>query len=589
MASASPSVWSPAEEKVGNSFIKALQPGGILERAALFRRPFNAVLVPRQCQLEALKLRSLLESRPDPAFTFDDSAIARAIVKARRDGKISGTSDAEEMALTMRIPHPDAKVREFLAYFIEHHLATFDSNGFAQTFTLLCGVRGALTEFLDAISISGSIDKIQIRDHIAPSSSSLTPHSLSPNFLNIFLLEAATVERMEIKMRLEVINESLRESQRTLAIKNSAPSDGTQDRTRGRGGRGEGGRRGRGRGIGKESALAEALPQSDNQHVTASASPAASATTVAAAATPVECTLPASDFADEVEMLQMMFQPEELTVGTEEADGGALITFRSVNSVEVAGADDGAAIVAPSADVSIEIRVPPRGYPDARRPMVRVTEAPNVTYSDQLERAVAARLDELDLGIPMLALLINAAQEEIAIVVEAVTAEAGRREAVRAADEAHQRAVEEELASMEMGAKKSQLVSPTFGIKILRGEIIHDRKSGFLAHLAKVGSIAEVEDVVRELAANRWLAASAHPTIYAYRFIDREGRLSQDAEDDGEDGASKKMLFLLEQCKVLGYVLVVTRWFGGILLGPDRFKRIMECSRQALQQHGVIE
>ncbi|RHY11448.1 hypothetical protein DYB25_001578 [Aphanomyces astaci] len=34
--------------------------------------------------------------------------------------------------------------------------------------------------------------------------------------------------------------------------------------------------------------------------------------------------------------------------------------------------------------------------------------------------------------------------------------------------------------------------------------------------------------------------------------------------------------------------VVVSRWYGGILLGPDRFKHIANCARQVLETHGFI-
>jgi len=35
-------------------------------------------------------------------------------------------------------------------------------------------------------------------------------------------------------------------------------------------------------------------------------------------------------------------------------------------------------------------------------------------------------------------------------------------------------------------------------------------------------------------------------------------------------------------------LVVVTRWYGGIHLGPDRFKHINNCTRNLLEAHGFI-
>lgn len=36
-------------------------------------------------------------------------------------------------------------------------------------------------------------------------------------------------------------------------------------------------------------------------------------------------------------------------------------------------------------------------------------------------------------------------------------------------------------------------------------------------------------------------------------------------------------------------LVVVTRWYGGIHLGPDRFKHINNCTRELLEAHGYIK
>ena len=216
--------WSPAEEKLGNSFIKALQPGGILERAALFRRPFNAVLVPRQCQLEALAIADLLETKPNPHYAFDESAppaSARAQLITDGDGLF-------DPSLVLRIAHEDAKCREFLALFLEHHLALFDAGGLSPAFSLACGIRGSLTEMLDKISISGRVEPIPIVGQMPPSAegshdldasssaSSLAPASTEADYLNIFFIEDTAMEAYDLKKYVSQMHAARRQRQQQL-------------------------------------------------------------------------------------------------------------------------------------------------------------------------------------------------------------------------------------------------------------------------------------------------------------------------------------------------------------------------------------
>ncbi|MBZ3891928.1 Protein IMPACT [Sciurus carolinensis] len=98
---------------------------------------------------------------------------------------------------------------------------------------------------------------------------------------------------------------------------------------------------------------------------------------------------------------------------------------------------------------------------------------------------------------------------------------------------------------------------------------ITDRRSTFQAHLAPVVCPKQVTlthfDVVL-------------PKIYCE---DKQTFL-QDCEDDGETAAGGRLLHLMEILNVRNVLVVVSRWYGGILLGPDRFKHINNCARNIL-------
>jgi putative IMPACT (imprinted ancient) family translation regulator len=52
--------------------------------------------------------------------------------------------------------------------------------------------------------------------------------------------------------------------------------------------------------------------------------------------------------------------------------------------------------------------------------------------------------------------------------------------------------------------------------------------------------------------------------------------------DDGESGAGAVILKMLERDGVPDRIVVVTRWYGGVHLGGDRFAHIVTCTRAAL-------
>ena len=77
--------------------------------------------------------------------------------------------------------------------------------------------------------------------------------------------------------------------------------------------------------------------------------------------------------------------------------------------------------------------------------------------------------------------------------------------------------------------------------------------------------------------------ARATHNVWAYRV----GNAS-DNDDDGETAAGGRMAELLAVCGVDGWLCVVTRHYGGIKLGPDRFRHFKNAARELLERVGAI-
>jgi Uncharacterized protein family UPF0029 len=60
--------------------------------------------------------------------------------------------------------------------------------------------------------------------------------------------------------------------------------------------------------------------------------------------------------------------------------------------------------------------------------------------------------------------------------------------------------------------------------------------------------------------------------------------LKHDNDDDGEDGAGSRLAHLLEMRKEVNILVLVSRWYGGIQLGPKRFVHINNVARDVLVQ-----
>jgi putative IMPACT (imprinted ancient) family translation regulator len=92
--------------------------------------------------------------------------------------------------------------------------------------------------------------------------------------------------------------------------------------------------------------------------------------------------------------------------------------------------------------------------------------------------------------------------------------------------------------------------------------------------------VGDVRAMMAELLSNRKIARATH-NILAYRIQGSEGlpEITQGCDNDGEAVAGSRMLHLLQNLQVTDVAVVVTRWYGGIQLGADRFKHINNATR----------
>ncbi len=129
---------------------------------------------------------------------------------------------------------------------------------------------------------------------------------------------------------------------------------------------------------------------------------------------------------------------------------------------------------------------------------------------------------------------------------------------------------------------------------IFRGHPYRPPKSGpaetLIAHVASVESMDHVNWVLAELLFNDKKVAKASHNMIAYRFWDaRRQCWVSDNDDDGEKGSGAKLAALLEMADVTNVIVVVSRWFGGIHLGPSRFKYFASVARDALEEAGFLK
>uniref|UniRef100_A0A6P7FCV0 Protein IMPACT-like n=1 Tax=Diabrotica virgifera virgifera TaxID=50390 RepID=A0A6P7FCV0_DIAVI len=125
-------------------------------------------------------------------------------------------------------------------------------------------------------------------------------------------------------------------------------------------------------------------------------------------------------------------------------------------------------------------------------------------------------------------------------------------------------------------------------LNVVHGSTILDRKSVFQGHVCEVKSKEEVNAFMELLLENKKIAHATH-NISAYRILLPNNVVLQDCDDDGENKASSRVLELLQTLKLNNVMVVISRWYGGIQLGPDRFRHINNAARQALVEAGFVK
>lgn len=103
-----------------------------------------------------------------------------------------------------------------------------------------------------------------------------------------------------------------------------------------------------------------------------------------------------------------------------------------------------------------------------------------------------------------------------------------------------------------------------------------EKKSKFIANVFYINSVSEAEDIIKKTKKKYY---DAKHNCIAYRVIE-EGKLIERSSDDGEPSgtAGAPMLSILQKNNLCNILVIVTRYFGGILLGTGG---LVSCYSQA--------
>lgn len=116
-------------------------------------------------------------------------------------------------------------------------------------------------------------------------------------------------------------------------------------------------------------------------------------------------------------------------------------------------------------------------------------------------------------------------------------------------------------------------------------DVARDRGSRYAVAGAPAATRAEAEAVVAALKRDRRFSKATHNTWAV--LLDSAGLREPIKQDDGETGAGLVILRVLEGAGLVNHVVIVTRWYGGVHLGGDRFRHVAAAAHAYLQARGL--
>ncbi len=119
-------------------------------------------------------------------------------------------------------------------------------------------------------------------------------------------------------------------------------------------------------------------------------------------------------------------------------------------------------------------------------------------------------------------------------------------------------------------------------------EQIIEKKSKFICDLIYVSSEKEVEENLQKIR-KKYYDAKHH--CFAYRLQNKNGIIEKSSDDGEPSGtAGAPMLNLLTKNELVNCLAIVTRYFGGILLGTGGLVRAYsEVTKNAIESANIVE
>lgn len=113
-----------------------------------------------------------------------------------------------------------------------------------------------------------------------------------------------------------------------------------------------------------------------------------------------------------------------------------------------------------------------------------------------------------------------------------------------------------------------------------------EKKSKFIANLFYIESREEAEDIIKMQKKKYY---DARHNCYAFRVLGEDGIIEKSSDDGEPSGtAGAPMLNILSKMEITNVLLIVTRYFGGILLGTGGLVKVYSNSTKLALEKAEI-
>mmetsp|Transcript_9784 Transcript_9784/g.16144 ORF Transcript_9784/g.16144 Transcript_9784/m.16144 type:complete len:307 (-) Transcript_9784:146-1066(-) len=269
------------------------------------------------------------------------------------------------------------------------------------------------------------------------------------------------------------------------------------------------------------------------------------------------------DFAEEVEALSSIYE-SSITIERLTSDGGVCNVVSYVD---------------PDHNATITFTVP-QNYPVESSPTFQLSFKSRTESDKKLN--ILQEIEELIVGGKGGVILFSCIEKFKELLVSAAEGESGMNTGANNED-----TFERLEMSTVFSAASAGVTKETPPIEIVHGPITTENRSSFQSHIAAVQCMEDVRMFKSIVLSDKKVARATH-NIFAYRFVcpNGTGVVYHDCDDDGETAAAGRVAEMMRLMHADGVAVIVTRWFGGVLLGPDRFKFICNSARLLLEENG---